>query len=306
MNGRHGAEKDLCSGREAAFVETSENGALNRDSELDVCRRRLSSLENQFSALNNTCEEMSVQMEGARVLADTTVETARALTIDDLCRAVGESVHTLEPNSYVAVNLYQPKEKYYRVVCHFGIDTDALTALRDMGMDLDTIRFTADLGEKRRAESISGRLEHLKGGLYELFSEQIPRTACDAFTSALGITEVYHVGFAIDEVPYGGITLMPRDKTRILHVKTIESLASHAGLVIREKGTIETLRASEERFRSLFEQSIDPIYINAPDGSHIDANPAWLNLFGYTKEEMTALNVADLSRTLHNDWNSCA
>ncbi|MBN1856917.1 MAG: PAS domain S-box protein [Dehalococcoidia bacterium] len=275
-------------------MSTSENGAPGQSSELELCRRRVAALEKQVTLLSTASADMAVQMEGARVLADITVETSRAVTIDDLCCAVGRAVHTLEPDAYVAVNLYEPTEKYYRAVYHFGIEPDALATLRAMGMDLDEMRFTADLKERRRAESISGRLEHLEGGLYELFSEQLPQDACAAAASALGVADVYHVGFAIDDVPYGGITLMLRDNARILHVKTIESLASHAGLVIREKRMVDTLRASEEEFRSLFEQSMDAIFIVAPGGSHIDANPAWLDLFGYTHDEMMRLHATEM------------
>jgi len=54
------------------------------------------------------------------------------------------------------------------------------------------------------------------------------------------------------------------------------------------------LRESEERYRSLFEQSIDAIFGNAPDGSHIEVNQAWLDMFGYAREDLESMNAADL------------
>ncbi|MCK5212852.1 MAG: hypothetical protein KAQ74_02920, partial [Dehalococcoidia bacterium] len=192
-------------------METSENGVLNRDSDLDICRRRLSSLENQFSALNITCEEMSSQMEGARVLAETMVDTARAHSIEDLCHQIGSAALTLEPNSYVAVNLYQPAEHCFRVVSIFGFDKHISSALKVLGVDLRTIRFSGDLDEDSRARYTSGHLERTKDGLYGFMSGQGPQAVCAAFASLLRIREVFHVGFAVDDVPYGGTTLMPRD-----------------------------------------------------------------------------------------------
>jgi PAS domain S-box-containing protein/putative nucleotidyltransferase with HDIG domain len=53
---------------------------------------------------------------------------------------------------------------------------------------------------------------------------------------------------------------------------------------------VESLRDSEEKFRSLFEQSMDAIYIHEPDGKHIIANQAWLDLFGYTRDEVPELD----------------
>ena len=56
----------------------------------------------------------------------------------------------------------------------------------------------------------------------------------------------------------------------------------------------KALRASEQRFRSLFEQSLDAIYVAAPDGSSLAANQAWLDLFGYTREELLGQRPTDL------------
>jgi PAS domain S-box-containing protein len=53
------------------------------------------------------------------------------------------------------------------------------------------------------------------------------------------------------------------------------------------------LRESEEKYRALFEQSMDAIYVNTPDGVTIDANQTWLDLFGYTREELRNVTTAD-------------
>ncbi len=62
----------------------------------------------------------------------------------------------------------------------------------------------------------------------------------------------------------------------------------------RERHTDEALRESEDKFRSLFERSIDMINICAPDGSGLEVNQAWLDLFGYTREELPGLNASDI------------
>ena len=55
--------------------------------------------------------------------------------------------------------------------------------------------------------------------------------------------------------------------------------------------SILALKESEEKYRILFEISVDPIGITAHDGKIIDVNPAWLNLFGYRKEEAIGANI---------------
>jgi PAS domain S-box-containing protein len=61
--------------------------------------------------------------------------------------------------------------------------------------------------------------------------------------------------------------------------------------VTEEKRAQRALRESEEKYRSLFEQSMDAIFIVPYDGSRVEANQAWLDLFGYTRDELTNLTV---------------
>ena len=51
----------------------------------------------------------------------------------------------------------------------------------------------------------------------------------------------------------------------------------------------EELRESEERYRLLFETSIDAFLLTAPDGSVHAANPAASRMFGWTEEEIKQL-----------------
>lgn len=53
----------------------------------------------------------------------------------------------------------------------------------------------------------------------------------------------------------------------------------------------DALRNSEEKYRSLFENSRDALGLARPDGAIIDVNRAWLELFGYTREEIIGRDV---------------
>ena len=62
----------------------------------------------------------------------------------------------------------------------------------------------------------------------------------------------------------------------------------------------EALRESEEKYRTLFEDSRDAIYITTRKGEFIDANQAAFDLLGYSREEMVALNARQLYATATN------
>ena len=60
------------------------------------------------------------------------------------------------------------------------------------------------------------------------------------------------------------------------------------------KRTGSELRDKEDRFRSIFEASRDPICITDPDCRLVEVNRAARELFGYTCEEMTGMDPAKL------------
>ena len=64
--------------------------------------------------------------------------------------------------------------------------------------------------------------------------------------------------------------------------------------ITERKQVEEKLRESEERYKALFDRSLDLVYIHDFEGRFIDANDAALNRLGYTREEIRSLNFASL------------
>jgi PAS domain S-box-containing protein len=56
--------------------------------------------------------------------------------------------------------------------------------------------------------------------------------------------------------------------------------------IAERKRAEEELRVSEARYRSIFENSLDGIFLTAPDGQVLAANPAACTMHGYTEDEI--------------------
>ncbi|MCE5248852.1 PAS domain S-box protein [bacterium] len=63
--------------------------------------------------------------------------------------------------------------------------------------------------------------------------------------------------------------------------------------ITNQKAAQEALRESEERYRSLFETSLDPIMITSFDGTVLNANKAWFDIFGYQREEVIGHDIRE-------------
>ena len=62
--------------------------------------------------------------------------------------------------------------------------------------------------------------------------------------------------------------------------------------ITERKLSEEKLRQSEERFRTLFDQTLDGVYRSTHEGKFVDINPAFVKMFGYSsKEEMMNIDI---------------
>ncbi len=68
---------------------------------------------------------------------------------------------------------------------------------------------------------------------------------------------------------------------------------------LRQQASFQALQASETRYRTLFENNVAGVFRSTLDGRFLDCNEAFARIFGYTREEMLALNAVALY--LHPD-----
>ena len=65
------------------------------------------------------------------------------------------------------------------------------------------------------------------------------------------------------------------------------------------KMTEEKLRESEEKYRSIFERSVNGIFQNTLDGKFLSVNPAVAGMFGYESPQEMIETVVDIGRELY-------
>ncbi len=63
----------------------------------------------------------------------------------------------------------------------------------------------------------------------------------------------------------------------------------------------ESIKKSNERYHSLFNDALDMIHITDDDGRIIDANPAEIAILGYTKEEFIGKHLSDVTHPDYKD-----
>jgi PAS domain S-box-containing protein len=116
------------------------------------------------------------------------------------------------------------------------------------------------------------------------------RTLLDeALTDLIGHCKPYNVEFKVRRPADGRIidiqSLAEYDPENRIVFGVIQDITERTR-------SAEALRKSEEKYRTLFEESKDVIFVSTPDGRYLDMNPAGLELFGYSsKNELFGLDI---------------
>ena len=135
-----------------------------------------------------------------------------------------------------------------------------------------------DLNAQVSGESGVELLEHLK----KVTNEMIQSVSRE-------MTEREHAEQAL-QTAHHGLEIRVEERTAEL---------TRANLLLKQeiserKRAEEALRESEARYRTLFEDSRDTIYITARAGEFLEVNQSALDLFGYTRDEMIGLNAQEI------------
>jgi len=77
-------------------------------------------------------------------------------------------------------------------------------------------------------------------------------------------------------------------------LEIIRVLSSQAAISIDNARLYSDLGRNEQKYRTLFEDSRDAIFLMTTDAVVVDVNQATLDLFGYTRDEMLSLGLANV------------
>jgi two-component system sensor histidine kinase/response regulator len=240
-----------------------------------------------------------------------------------------ESIGT-PPASWLGVPLETPSEVIGVLVMQHYEDKDAYSA-RDLEFLTSVGGQIALTIERKRAEESLRESEALFKELFDDAPVAYHELDRDGRIVKVNLTEQRVLGYTAEEMQgrhgwefiveqasagaiaaklTGKVPLLPFERTFIRkdgsHVSMQvqdQLIYDHAGQVSGIRSTLHDiserklaeagLRESEERYRDLFDNAQDAIYVHDLDGVYVSANRAAEELVGYTREEILGKNIVD-------------
>ncbi len=243
----------------------------------------------------------------------------------DICPdcAVLKSIRTKNPASTIHTTTGAPSVEIYAypIFDEKGEVTSVVEHCRDITEKLET---RVEMMEINRLNEIL--LDLIKDGLSVIDTKGIHIDVNPAFCQMTGFTKEEFVGTGFPHIYWpeeeyekiysafhkamGGeldefeLIFKRKNGERFPVILKPSTVTDEKGNIINYIATIKdiserkkvevSLKESEERFRILFENSIDSLFILDIEGNFIDVNRAAYERLGYTKEEMLSMHITQL------------
>ncbi|HMA83673.1 MAG TPA: PAS domain S-box protein [Candidatus Thermoplasmatota archaeon] len=244
-------------------------------------------------------KERNHHIKELNMITDLVVNASRIQNVDELCHYLGESIQSLNKNSYVTISLYDPKVDgiHLHSLCGFESVANKLSAL--LNNDPTQVVVKPDNIPEDSPLYRSGQLNRVHGGLYDIMANALPKETCDAIEKKLGIEAVYRVGLSLDEKPFGSISILLKDSESIQFKSVIETVANYFSVIVHQKQTDLKVRESREQFQNLFDSLQDGVFVHSllPNGQPScfeQTNKAASTMLGYSSDEFKQMTPWDL------------
>jgi PAS domain S-box-containing protein len=240
-------------------------------------------------------EKLAERNEKFKLLSRSATEMLHLETLDEIYTYITNWLHGQYPKAVLLFNQVN-LERNITILTHISgvpqnlIDkVESISRVKMLGKEFDLFDFHKTLFS-------SGKFEKVVEGFWAFSSSKFSKTTAKIIEKLVGIKEIYTIGIKKDDKLFAAIHFFNRSDTPISDNEFIESFLTQAGIIIdRKLGELEVLK-SEERFRSIFEESpIGIALINSINGKIIELNDKFASIAGRTPDEMRNIDWMQLN-----------
>jgi len=286
-------------------------------------QRRVEELEREIADRKRDDEVLQKYTRGLGFLSRTSTEFVEFPLEESIYQLIGKRLKELVGDCVIVINSYDKETDSLCTRAVEGLGKYLKAVLKLIGRNPVGMSFPIT-DEEARSQLAKGKLVPGPPGLYELSFGQIPAAICGKIEDLLNFGDIYGIGFANKGELFGSAMIITRRGSRGLEGKDIvETFIHQAAVALQRRGAEESLikardelekrveertadlekaneqlrleieerkraeealRESEEKFRTVSEQSPNMIFINKK-GKVVYANKGCAEIMGYKREE---------------------
>jgi len=196
---------------------------------------------------------------------------------------------------YATYNSLNESNLEYTTLAVSGLSKNILLAKKMLGFELNNKTFKLDAVKHKKISSTT--ITRFKG-VSDLAENILPVALSKLIEKTFNIGETCVVKITKKDKIIGDFTLLFNKGITLKNIEILELFATQAGLFIDRDKTDKELRANEEKYRYLFDNNPQPMYIHDIDTlAFLEVNKAAIEHYGYSKDEFMRMNLKDIRPT---------
>lgn len=225
-------------------INTKKRTGKDEPKELKTSGQRISELGRETARSEAAVEKEMRYVRQLRQLSKMAVGLVNLSPEDNLYQYIAGQLEELVGDCLVIVNSFDEKKEKFcvRSVLGLGKNTNkVLTILKKHPVGMIT-----PINDEAREGLLSGKLEKVPNGLYDLAVGTIPKAACDAIESLLNLGDAYAMGFSWSGRLYGSAVAILQKGDEIDDPGIIEMFIRQASVAFQRRRAEEALHKANE------------------------------------------------------------
>lgn len=258
--------------------------------------------------VEETLRRRSQELQALNAMAMKVTNTL--VDVQEVLRNIQERMTTLLPEKYPPVfTLFDEEDQIWSVIVTDGHKQALERVERLLGARFEELTLPASKMSSALQEALHAGRPYVTNDASDMLAPSVSRKLVQAAQKALGVRCIVDLPVSVKRELVGAILLLSqKEKVSDREMELLSSIGNQAAMVIENaklseaareelterKRAEEALRQTQETYRIFFEQLSDAVYTTTRDGEFVEVNQSFLELFGYTREEITDLNAEDL------------
>ena len=271
-----------------------QGGSISK-TELD---KLLTDFDNEFysSEQNITTQDTpSNKSESGSLefLARSALELVELKTIDEVYNYTATKLYDLlDKKAIITVVDYNLEKNHWQMKEIRGIEKPNSLSSR-FGLDLSKLTGQTDtpfLNDLKK-----GHLTELNFDIPALTNGKLSQYLGNQIKKTLSLEKLFCIPFKKNKNMLGNISIFPKKGYDNLNSYLIETFVGQVSNFVEILNQKKVLQEKEEKYRTIFETSPDPICITNKQNNIVDINQVFLSLSGYSGDELIGNNPAELN-----------